>query len=445
MNVKQAALSLVLCLGCLPLGMTEAAEAKKMSLDDCKAVLEKLKTDGKIKRHQLDPARAGLLKLDLNLSAISDLTPLKGMPIESLSIDGNDQDPSKMPTLAGLEGMPLKDISMMGTIALTDISALKGAPLKTFKICGTHDGRNPPISDISVLKGMDLVHVTIGTPAIKDLSPLAGMKLKTVSIACGSKDVNVLKGMPLDPNYGVCLGGEVTDLSGLQGMPLKNLGLHGAHKLMDLSPLKGMPLERIDMSYGPMESLHGLEGMPLKNLLVPANVRDLTPLRDIPTLEGLSFQGNKYSDITPLMALKKLTSLDIRGAPISNVDGLKGLPLTSLSLMQCKKLTDIGGLKGMPLVNLNLYETQVKDISPLAGSPLKSLNLCACTNLTDLKPLAECKDLQVIGLPRESGDIEFLRKMPKLKALTTASWDFGQAPPTPAADFWKKYDEGRKK
>jgi len=218
-----AVICAILCLVLWAPGMSAAEEAKRMSAEECKAAIEKLKADGKVAKYTLNPGENGALKLDLSYSGIVDLKPLKGMPLEWLHIDGNDQMPSMVVTLAGLEGMPLKELSLMGNVALEDISAIKGAPLKVFKISGTHGG----------------------LPKVTDLSALAGMNLEVVSLGCGSKDVNVLKGMPLKS---IGLSGAVTDISGLQGLQLKSLSLHGAYELVDLSPLANMPLESLASS-----------------------------------------------------------------------------------------------------------------------------------------------------------------------------------------------------
>jgi len=77
-------------------GTWAAEPAAKMDLDACKTVLEKLKTAGTIKSYDLQPGAEGTLKLNLSGSGIIDLTPLKGMPLEWLRIDGSDQNPSKV-------------------------------------------------------------------------------------------------------------------------------------------------------------------------------------------------------------------------------------------------------------------------------------------------------------------------------------------------------------
>ena len=138
--------------------------------------------------------------------------------------------------------------------------------------------------------------------------------------------------------------------------------------------------------------------------------------------------------------LPNLKSLSLQGLPISNIEALKGSKLISLNIA-ATKVTDIAALEGVPLTELYLFKTEVKDLTPLAGSPLKCLIAFDCPNLQDLKPLEECTELEALTIPAEHGDIEFLRKMPKLKHLTAeprseAWWLYQQS----AEAFWKKVD-----
>ena len=331
----------VLCAWCLAPHVGAAENAKPaLSIEESRSVLAKLKTAGTIKQYKLDPGENKLFKLDLSGSGITDLTVLKGMPLELLRIDGGDQDPVKVKTLAGLEGMPLKELSLQGNVALADISAIKGAPLKVLKISGTHHG----------------------APTVTDLSPLAGMALETVVLSAANKDVNVLKGMPLKSVY---LAGAVTDISALKGLQLKSISFHGATQLVDLSPLIGMPLVGIDLFGTKPTDLSPLSGMPLKHLDVPGPVSDLSGLKDMPALESLNLGGSKVTDLSPLKAVKKLKTL-------------------ALADWRASAVSDIKPLAGLPLESLNLANSKVTDISPLAE----------CQNLTSVTTPATCKDLE---------------------------------------------------
>ena len=168
-------------------------------------------------------------------------------------------------------------------------------------------------------------------------------------------------------------------------------------------------------------------------------IGDITALAGLP-LEELNLCNTKVTDLGPVKELPNLKSLSLQGLPISNIEALKGSKLISLNIA-ATKVTDIAALEGVPLTELYLFKTEVKDLTPLAGSPLKCLIAFDCPNLQDLKPLEECTELEALTIPAEHGDIEFLRKMPKLKHLTAeprseAWWLYQQS----AEAFWKKVD-----
>ncbi len=369
-----------------------------------KNILEKLQADGTIKKFSLTAGENGILKVDLSYSGITNLTALKGLPIEWLHIDGGDHDPSRVVTLAGLEGMPLKELSLKGNVALEDISAIKGAPLKVFKISGTHGG-NPKVKDISALKGMQLTVLGLGAP-VEDLRPLAGMLLEEVFIGVAAKDVNVLKGMPLKS---VHLAGAVTDISALKGLPLTWISLHGAYQLVDLSPLAGMPLQGLDLFGVKVTDLSPLKGMPIKMdqppFSLPPGVTDLGFLAGMP-LPGLDLSPTKIADLTPLKAMPALRNLRLSPV-VKDLRPLKGMKLTSLEAAGCRELADLGPLAGMPLKSVDLRDTAVADVSPLAS----------------------CEDLESVAFPAGAAGAESLNKLAKLKTIN------GQ----PAVENWPQW------
>ncbi len=357
-----------------------------------KNTLEKLQADGTIKKFSLMAGENGILKVNLSNSGITNLSVLKGLPIEWLHINGGDQDPSLVVTLAGLEGMPLKELSLSGNVALEDISAIRGAPLKVFKISGTHHG-SPKVTDISALKGMQLTTLGLGAP-VEDLSPLAGMPLEEVFIAVAAKDVNVLKGMPLKSVY---VAGAVTDISALKGLPLTWISLHGANQLVDLRPLAGMPLAGLDLYGVKATDLSPLKGMPITMdqppFSLPPGVTDLGFLAGMP-LPGLDLSPTKIADLTPLKAVPALRNLRLSPA-VKDLSPLHGMKLTSLEAAGCKELADL---------------------RPLAGMPLKSVDLRG-TAVTDVSPLASCVELESVVFPAGAAGGESLSKLTKLKTV----------------------------
>ena len=163
----------------------------------------------------------------------------------------------------------------------------------------------------------------------------------------------------------------------------------------DLKPFSGLPVSSLNLWRTRVDDLRPVAGMPLHELyLAYTAVKDLTPLAGRP-----------------------LQSLTIAFAPVSDLKPLTGMPLVYLHLSGTQT-ESLGPLKGMPLRALHLDRTPVADLKPLAGLPIKELRLDGCVKLRDLTPLSQCTNLEVLVLPREHGDIGFLRNLPKLKRLS---------------------------
>jgi Leucine-rich repeat (LRR) protein len=110
------------------------------------------------------------------------------------------------------------------------------------------------------------------------------------------------------------------------------------------------------------------------------------------------------------------------------------MPLVHLYLSNTR-VADLSPLKDMPLESLHLDRTAVADLKTLKGMPLRRLRLDGCSQLTDLSPLAHCQDLEVLILPTHHGDIEFLRKLPKLRQLSY-HFDLDENKIQTTANFW---------
>ncbi len=120
----------------------------------------------------------------------------------------------------------------------------------------------------------------------------------------------------------------------------------------------------------------------------------------------------------------------------SDLSLFQGMKIRELWLAGCAHVTDLSPLRDMQLKVLNLNRTGVSDLSSLAGMPLVELNLDACTKITDFKPLMACTSLEKLVLPRNSKNIDFLRKHPKLKFLSAKG-----LLNEPVAEFWADLDK----
>ena len=187
----------------------------------------------------------------------------------------------------------------------------------------------------------------------------------------------------------------------------------GSSKIKDLTPFTRLPIYSMNLWQTQVKELKALRMMPLRQLsLAYTAVTDLSPLQGRP-----------------------LQSLTIAYSPVENLDSLKGAPLVHLHLSGTRA-RDLSALHKMPLQTLHLDSTPVRDLSALAGLPLRELRLDGCTELRDLTPLAKCTDLEVLTLPREHGEIDFLRNLPKLKKLSYR-YDTDSSKLEPASQFWR--------
>ena len=225
-----------------------------------------------------------------------------------------------------------------------DLSPLKGMALTELSIEGTR------VSDLTPLKDMKLSLLRCGYTPISDLSPLKHMTLTTLN--CWHTPVSDLS--PLNPAKLTTLefnGTAVPDLTALNGFKLKSLSF-SATKISDLTPLREMQLESLDCGMTPVSDLSPLENMKLKYLscgITP--VSSLLPLKDS-ELTSLICADTQVSDLSPL-AGKKLTSLYCGNTRVTDLTPLQGMPLHELHC-QGASVTDYYPLKGSSLRQLSL-------------------------------------------------------------------------------------------
>lgn len=152
-----------------------------------------------------------LTRLQIQGSLVQDLSPLRGMPLDSLNIDV-----SLVSSLDSLEGMPLSLLTFNGT-AVADLSPLQGMPLKILTCAFT------PVSDLSPLRGLSLTRLNLAGSKVTDLGPLLGMPLQTL-------DCHVLN---------------ISDFSPLRQTPLKSL-ICSRIPLDQFSIIQQLPLEEFE-------------------------------------------------------------------------------------------------------------------------------------------------------------------------------------------------------
>ncbi len=188
------------------------------------------------------------------------------------------------------------------------------------------------------------------------------------------------------------------DLSGLQisqvpnltGLAITELILDGNQVLISLDSLKGSRLEKLSANRTPISDLNALAGLPLTHLsLYNTGITSLTPLRGL-ALKQLDISATAVSDLSPL--------------------------------------------QGMPLEVLNIETTNVRDLRVVSKLPLRALALRNLRFAVDLGPIAECRTLESLAIPKTGADLLGIRSLPNLRVLV----DTGLSSPLKPGEYWQR-------
>jgi Leucine-rich repeat (LRR) protein len=205
----------------------------------------------------------------LRNAGVSDLTPLRGLPIRGIDLYGNP-----VSDLEPLANLPLQAAYLEDT-DVENLSALEGLSLQVLYLSNT------TVSDLSPLEGMPLRELNlVGTP-VKDLTPIADAPLQMLW----------LNDTPVE------------DIRPLEGSPIQSLTLKGT-QVSDITTVRQMPnLKRLHIAGTPVTDLTPLKGLSLSRLVfTPENIeRGLSIAREMDSLEeiGTTFNAEERALMTP--------------------------------------------------------------------------------------------------------------------------------------------------
>ena len=348
-------------------------------------------------------------------SEVTDLSPIAGLgSLKTLSIQENQsnaqpvskiEDYSPIASLENLEKLDLsvtnlkdlsfvsglgnlKSLSLVGSLALPDLTALKG---------------------LSQLETLNISAGGLGNPAgIEGMAQLRHLELSNESTAFQMEDLSILSGMT-QLEY---LRLDADGISSFQGMEqlanLKEAYFWGSSATyLDLAPLAGLTKLQILRLPGRSggsgiapyngDGLAGLSG--LRELTMDSAVQSLEPLRNLTGLTKLSIGGNScpgaFQSLEPLSGLTGLQSLDIQFCrstaidlgPLAGLTQLSSLSVESFSPSDpVENLSALSGLTGLKNLVLNL--PSLTDLSPLSSlTGLQSANITA-PGVSDWSPLS---------------------------------------------------------
>jgi internalin A len=150
---------------------------------------------------------------------------------------------------------------------------------------------------------------------------------------------------------------------------IKNLILSSQIYLSDLTPLKELTtLQQLYIDHTPVSDLSPLKNLTNLQLLYAENtqISDLSPLKDLVTLQLLKIKKTKVNDLSPLKDLITLQLLRIEDTKVSNLSPLKNLVALQLLRIDGTKVSDLSPLKNLPsLIGLNISDSSVTDLKIL--------------------------------------------------------------------------------
>ncbi len=278
--------------------------------------------------------------------------------------------------LSALEGLRIQTLTIRKGDALTDLSPLAGMPLETLNVSA------PAVTNLAPLGHLPLTHLSLAhCRAIHDLTPLENLSLRHLDISLTAvSNLFPISGLPLREL--VLNDTPVADLRPLVGMPIRRLSLDRT-MVQDLRPLRSLPLETVSLHASIVTNgWDVLRHMPTLwqiNQLAPDTFFAREPVlrREAAIRNRLPALARDYGwnerDLSAIWIAPTL-GFHLNDRPIHDLTPLRGLPLAVLRIANTG-VADLSPLRGMPLEILELRGTAVTDLSPLQGMPLKQLTL----------------------------------------------------------------------
>ena len=242
--------------------------------------------DGTMKTVLSEDAKVHLLELcSDNITDIRPLAVFKGLRYVNLGGSFSWKHNGSLADISPLRGLPIEEISLKGN-PVDDLLALEGATLTALVI------NNTSITDLAPIRNSKLTRLDIHNTAIADLTPIQGMPINNLHMANTQvSDLSPLAGMPIGELH--CQNCKFTDIRPLQGMPFHTLEIHG-NRITDLSPLAGSSVEYLN--------------------IYKTEITDWRPIQTMQRLKLIHFDFVKERDIDILRSVKTLEQINERSA-----------------------------------------------------------------------------------------------------------------------------------
>jgi hypothetical protein len=152
-----------------------------------------------------------------------------------------------------------------------------------------------------------------------------------------------------------------------------------------------------------------------------ASVGDLTPLRNLKSLQVLRLTNTPVEDISVLSELPELRVISIDGTRVRDIEPVAGLEyLRSLDVARTR-VSDLGPISNLrSLYWIDFAQTAVEDLSPLRNMvDIRDIDL-SDTNVADLSPLASLRNIERLDL--KNSQIRDLSPVSRFERMFSASY-----------------------
>lgn len=233
--------------------------------------------------------------LILGRETITDLTPLSGLPIRFLSIQGNP-----VSDLTPLKELPKLQELVIDNTLVSDLSPL--ASMEGLKLLGLYD---IPADDLSPIAGLALESLSIPDASAEDPQLLAGMPLKYLWLPDASEDeilaigkIGTLEALDL-------FGYPCASLEPLLGLKeLQSLNVCWSNRFLTLEGVDQLvSLESFDFGNTGVSDLTPLAGTEIRHIYVRnTDVQDFSPLKEMPMLEDITCDEQQEATIRGIVS-----------------------------------------------------------------------------------------------------------------------------------------------
>jgi len=330
--------------------------------------------------------------------------------------------------LAQLKGIPLRALSVNNT-AITDLAPLQGMPLEEIRLTPKNITRGlDTLRDMKSLKTIGIAYQQTWPTAEFWERYGKGEFGKAAVAAFTDADVQRIAALRRNPGFD---GKMETKIAGGVVTEFKIV----TDKVTDIAPIRVFNALRVlecggTWTNGPnglLVDLKPLEGMNLAALthlnLIQTKVTDggIVYFKGCKDLRYLNLNNTKVTDrgLAHFKDCQDLTILDLNNTKVTDIGlaHVKDCKALTHLLVAGTKVSDTGlaQFKGMSLILLWISNTDITDLTPLQGMPLEEIRVTPKNITRGLDILRDMKSLKTIGI------------------------DFNHA--WPAAEFWERYDK----